>query len=63
MTNYEKIKSMSIEDMADKMDDIIDCANCPKELRLYCDTFCNSEHWCNKVIKQWLNSEVKDNEN
>ena len=53
MTNYEKIKQMSIDDMARFFDKIFDCHNCPN------DTYsCGSNgNVCTKQIKEWLESE------
>lgn len=65
LTNYERIRNMSLEEMAEMMDkfdcsggvlDKICTAVNPEQ---NCDTEnCN----CINCIKQWLESEVKDNE-
>lgn len=60
MTNYEKIKAMSIEEMAKDIEKTISYNLC-----CYCvqsGSLCNSE--CSKrtdyeVIMEWLESEVK----
>lgn len=54
MTNYERIKSMSIDEMADYFNEIFDCTNCPNDMYL-----CESNGYvCTKYIKRWLESEV-----
>ena len=58
MTNYERIKSMSIDEMADYFNEIFDCCNCPNDMFL-CESNGNV---CTKYIKHWLESEVKENE-
>ena len=52
MTNYERIKNMSIDEMADYL---IDCCNCPNDMFLCGSKGSVSE----KHIKQWLESEVE----
>ena len=55
MTNYERIKSMSIDEMAGYFNEIFDCRNCPNDMFL-----CESKgDVCTKYIKQWLESEVQ----
>ena len=55
MSNYEKIKNMSIDEMADFLEDIygVDC-NCPAKAS--CDMFDS----CLQAIVAWLESEVKE---
>lgn len=54
MTNYERIKSMSIDEMTDYFNEIFDCPNCPNDMYL-----CESNGYvCTKYIKRWLESEV-----
>lgn len=48
MTNYEKIKNMSVEEMAILLNDIATCLNV--EERADCIPF----------IEKWLNSEVEE---
>ena len=55
MTNYERIKSMSIDEMADYFNEIFDCCNCPNDMFL-CE---GNGYVCTKYIKQWLESEVE----
>ena len=55
MTNYERIKAMSVEEMAE--DFFGDCDHCA-----YLDKRCN-EHEdmrCEKGVELWLNSEVEE---
>lgn len=52
MNNFEKIKTMSIEEMAEYMG----CEAC-----IYNDKDCyTNENLCNKGIKQWLEREVEE---
>ena len=32
MTKYERIKAMSIDEMADYLNEIFDCSNCPNDM-------------------------------
>ena len=50
MTNEEELKSLSTEELAEFIADIADCANCNNPIN--CDGNCKSA-W-----KQWLKSEV-----
>ena len=55
-TNYDRIKAMSMEEMAEYFNGIFDCSNCPNDMFL-----CESEgSVCTKYIKQWLESEVSE---
>lgn len=61
MTNYENIKSMSVEEMAVFFDDICDsilsdCSLCPAYN--LCQTGDNRSNGCIKNIKIWLESET-----
>ena len=55
MTNYERIKSMSIDEMAGYFNGIFDCCNCPNDMFL-CESNGNV---CTKHIKHWLESEYR----
>ena len=54
MTNYEKIKNMTIDEMSKLLcHRDRDCKNCP----------CDNTYYCNKEIKmfkKWLESEAKE---
>ena len=52
MTNYERIKNMSIDEMAVYL---IDCCNCPNDMFICGRKGSVSE----KHIKHWLESEVE----
>lgn len=53
MNNYEKIKNMTLDEMAEWYKDHVPCGNC--DLYDYC---IKSKHTiCTKVIKQWLQQE------
>ena len=58
MTNYDRIKAMSIEEMADALLAFKECnKNCPiGKNRKYCYMLCDSA----SVIKKWLESEVSE---
>lgn len=63
MNNYEKIKQMSIEEMAEEFNRKV-CEECAyKEMNFDdwkdCDLNCYA-HIKNGYYKQWLESEVKD---
>lgn len=53
MTNYKKIKNMSVEEMAEFMMDIDYIGECPLPKER-----CNGRS-CIECIKQWLESEVE----
>lgn len=54
ITNYDRIKSMSVEEMVDFWVDMVDCDSCPVE------TYCKKPTFdsCKEKIKQWLLQEV-----
>jgi hypothetical protein len=63
MTNYEKIKNMSVDELARLLDDIATCCNLNghhrtqmfcKECPLHCGHCSSVDFGC------WLNSEVKE---
>ena len=67
MTNYERIKNMSVEEMADETyRQIEDCRKCPVWEK--CDRIthktgffaCMSELDCAKMITDWLNEEAEE---
>lgn len=51
MTNFEKIKTMSTEELADFICGLADCRCCP----IYC-----SDRTCKCSWVEWLKSEVKN---
>lgn len=64
MTNFEKIKNMSVNELASECSKGLTCAFCP--IADFCEhthiiresvTFVN----CTTIWKKWLKSEVKDN--
>ena len=57
MTNYDRIKSMSVEEMAEYLSDHWSCVDCAFEKD--CDDNYIS---CHKNIKQWLEQEVEEND-
>ena len=56
MTNYEKIKAMSVEEMADFMLQRFDCAACPKGVE--CTDFCGAG--CKKLLTEYLLQEADE---
>ena len=57
MTNYEKIKAMSVEEMAEWLDCIpTGCKFCPA--REICEITIALD--CTMTFKQWLESEVEE---
>lgn len=60
MTNFEKIKNMSVEELADTMNVIItNCYKCPIW------KFCEKNNYrdcrtCRATCKKWLESEVEE---
>lgn len=54
-TNYDRIKSMSVEEMAEYLSDHWSCVDCAFEKD--CDDNYIS---CHKNIKQWLEQEVEE---
>lgn len=62
MTNEEKIKSMSTEELACLMDSISsDCQECP--IHEFCDNLRPTIRrlpFCENVWKNWLKSEVEE---
>ena len=58
-TNYEKIKNMTVDEMADLIADLCSqsCQSCPCRHYMYCDEECANS------IKLWLQSEVDNEQN
>lgn len=59
MTNYDRIKQMSVDEMAEYLSDHWSCVDCAFEQD--CDDNDNYIS-CHKNIKQWLLWEVRENE-
>lgn len=55
MTNFDRIKAMSVEEMSDAL-------MCPAEFdnRFNKDKECLPHIPCNKCVKEWLESEVEE---
>ena len=51
-TNYERIKNMRVEELAQLLNNFRACSRCPK---------CGNNCFPNLNIEQWLESEVTDN--
>lgn len=56
MTNFEKITNMSVEELADKLNELFDCYHCP--LNDFCTK--NNLDSCSGTWEQWLKSEVEE---
>lgn len=56
-TNYERIKSMSLEEMAELMSNITDCYLCPAMKICHDDT---TYQECPAEFKQWLETETEN---
>ena len=61
MNNYDRIKSMSVEEMAEYLSDHWSCIGCAFEK--VCDDNLYRYISCHKNIKQWLLQEVSDEQN
>lgn len=59
MTNYERIKQMSIEEMVELLGNGDICKHCK-----YGDKVCFCFEWitCEMGIRDWLNNEVENND-
>lgn len=57
MNNFEKIKAMSIDEMAEFIAENINCGSC-----CLTDTACPVDLECDEVVKQWLQAESEDNQ-
>ena len=61
MTNFEKIKAMTVEDMATLFDDKNCCAFCAKERECATESgFYIDLEKCKEYTKQWLEQEADD---
>lgn len=61
MTNFEKIKNMNIDQLADALNESFACDHCP--IREFCDENDSSPTaTCIGVWRKWLKSEVKNND-
>lgn len=62
MTNYERIKAMSVEEMADYFANMFDCNLCKQHQELSDCPLLNTTQCDNNCIlhcQEWLNSEVE----
>lgn len=58
ISNYERIKAMSVDEMAEFLGDSTNCETCP---HLYsCLKLGATVDECKQVIKQWLGSEAEN---
>lgn len=63
MNNYERIKNMSVEEMAEMLSEIWDCNECTEHERLSDNPLLKNENCDNKCFehcKEWLESEAED---
>ena len=59
MTNFEKLKNMSIDEIVDKLDKVFNCNSCPIEV------FCSENRkviTCKSVWEKWLKSEAENSD-
>lgn len=56
-TNYEKIKNMTVEEMAEFFSECIMCDDCP--VSTFCDREMVTVDECPKILEQWLQAESK----
>lgn len=61
MTNYERIKAMSVEEMA-RENTTLFCRACKEENPEECEKedFINGLSPCSQCVLEWLNSEVEE---
>lgn len=57
-TNYERIKNMTIKEMAEMFSSCILCYDCPTSKN--CDFENVTIDECSKVLEEWLQSESED---
>ncbi len=63
MTNYERIKNMSVEEMAELINILTRCCSTDECHECPIDKFKENRIVCSEIaIKHWLESEVDNNE-
>lgn len=61
MTNFQKIKNMNIDQLADKLNESFVCYCCP--IKEFCDEYDSIPDLdCIDICRIWLKSEVKNND-
>lgn len=61
MTNFEKIKNMNIDQLAEKLKESFVCYHCP--IKEFCDEYDSTPDLdCIDICKEWLKSEVKNDD-
>lgn len=58
MTNADKIRAMTDEELADKLAFYLDCDNCPFH---GCSHFVHNYKICREAVFDWLKQEVSEN--
>ena len=61
MNNFEKIKTMTVDEMSEFLSNVVTCEICPVSVSGFCSEDTTYQE-CPEKFKQWLLSEVK-NEN
>ena len=56
MTNFEKSKNMSIDELADKLEESLACDHCP--ISDLCEGIVGGD--CTKACMKWLKSEAEE---
>lgn len=57
MTNFEKLKNMNMDELAEKLNESFACDHCP--IGDFCDKINSTHTSCMSVWEEWLKSEVK----
>lgn len=61
MTNFEKIKNMGVDEMAEKLNESFACDRCP--IWEFCDKHNSTPDLdCTGIWGEWLKSEVQNND-
>ena len=57
-TNYERIKAMSVKEMAEWLKQYISCEKCPQSD--FCTDNFTTVDECNEVFENWLENETEN---
>lgn len=59
MTNYKKVKNLCLDEMTEKLDEMVVCNCCP--IREFCDKNKETHYGCKRIWMKWLKSEAENN--